>query len=206
MQMGARRRRPWWRPFRRCRPWPISRPRPCRVSAAIRSSFDQIHALAAKIAGLKADGVIVTQGTDTLEETSLPARPLGRARHPGDRDGGNAQSRAHVTQSGPGNLLAAVRVACDPWIRAHSQGARCPGGDAGRGLCRRRRHQDHPTRLNAFASTADRTDRGAGRRSRGAGVCRCATRSRRRAAGSAKWRAAPSRWHCCRWVSTSPAI
>ena len=34
-------------------------------------SFDQIHALAAKIRGLKADGVVVTQGTDTLEETSF---------------------------------------------------------------------------------------------------------------------------------------
>ena len=34
-------------------------------------SFDQIHALAAKIAAVSADGVIVTQGTDTLEETSF---------------------------------------------------------------------------------------------------------------------------------------
>ena len=33
--------------------------------------FDQIHALAARIAGLDADGVIVTQGTDTLEETAF---------------------------------------------------------------------------------------------------------------------------------------
>ena len=34
-------------------------------------SFDQIHALAQKIMGLDVDGVIVTQGTDTLEETSF---------------------------------------------------------------------------------------------------------------------------------------
>ncbi len=34
-------------------------------------SFDQIHALAPKIMGLDVDGVIVTQGTDTLEETSF---------------------------------------------------------------------------------------------------------------------------------------
>src|ERR1700704_5986510 len=34
-------------------------------------SFDQIHALAAKIRSLKADGVVVTQGTDTLEETGF---------------------------------------------------------------------------------------------------------------------------------------
>ena len=34
-------------------------------------SCDQIHALAATIRELKADGVVVTQGTDTLEETSF---------------------------------------------------------------------------------------------------------------------------------------
>ena len=34
-------------------------------------SFDQMHALAAKIMGLDVDGVVVTQGTDTLEETSF---------------------------------------------------------------------------------------------------------------------------------------
>src|SRR6185369_12739672 len=34
-------------------------------------SFDQIHALAARIRALEVDGVVVTQGTDTLEETSF---------------------------------------------------------------------------------------------------------------------------------------
>src|SRR5262245_8318261 len=34
-------------------------------------SFDQIHALAAKIRASDADGIVVTQGTDTLEETSF---------------------------------------------------------------------------------------------------------------------------------------
>ena len=34
-------------------------------------SFDQIHALAKKIMSLDVDGVVVTQGTDTLEETSF---------------------------------------------------------------------------------------------------------------------------------------
>jgi L-asparaginase/Glu-tRNA(Gln) amidotransferase subunit D len=36
-------------------------------------SFDQIHALAAKIRGVKADGVVVTQGTDTLSERDARA-------------------------------------------------------------------------------------------------------------------------------------
>src|SRR5947207_4839815 len=39
-------------------------------------SFDQIHTLAARIKSLTADGVIVTQGTDTLEETGFQ---IGRA-------------------------------------------------------------------------------------------------------------------------------
>src|SRR5215216_3037200 len=83
-------------------------------------SFDQIHALAAKIAAAAADGVIVTQGTDTLEETAflldllvdrdIPVIVTAAMRNP-----------ALTSADGPGNLLAAVRVACDPWIRAHAK-------------------------------------------------------------------------------------
>ena len=85
-------------------------------------SFDQIHALAAKIRGLKADGVVVTQGTDTLEETSflldllldldIPVIVTAAMRNP-----------ALTSPDGPGNLLAAVRVAADPWVRSACQGA-----------------------------------------------------------------------------------
>jgi len=83
-------------------------------------SFDQIHALAAKIRALKADGVVVTQGTDTLEETSflldllldlnVPVIVTAAMRNP-----------ALTSPDGPGNLLAAVRVASDPWVRRHAK-------------------------------------------------------------------------------------
>jgi L-asparaginase len=87
-------------------------------------SFDQIHALAAKIRGLKAahkaDGVVVTQGTDTLEETSflldvlldldVPVVVTAAMRNP-----------ALTSPDGPGNLLAAVRVVSDAWVREHAK-------------------------------------------------------------------------------------
>src|SRR5258708_5013420 len=82
--------------------------------------FDQIHALAAKIRTLKADGVVVTQGTDTLEETSflldvlldleIPVIVTAAMRNP-----------ALTSPDGPGNLLAAVRVSADPWVRKHAR-------------------------------------------------------------------------------------
>ena len=46
---------------------------------------------------------------------------------------------ALTSPDGPGNLLAAVRVAADPWVRAHAQGAGRDRGDARRGLCGGRR-------------------------------------------------------------------
>ena len=113
--------------------------------------FDQIHALAAMIADSKADGVIVTQGTDTLEETAflldlllerdVPVIVTAAMRNP-----------SLTSADGPGNLLAAVRVACDPWVRAH---ARALGAMA---VMLDEVHaaadvvKAHPTRLDAFAS------------------------------------------------------
>lgn len=114
-------------------------------------SFDQIHALAAKIAISKADGVIVTQGTDTLEETSflldllvdrdIPVIVTAAMRNP-----------ALTSADGPGNLLAAVRVACDPWIRAHARALGVLAVMLDEVYAAADAVKAHPTRLNAFAA------------------------------------------------------
>ena len=114
-------------------------------------SFDQIHALAAKIASSKADSVIVTQGTDTLEETAflldllverdIPVIVTAAMRNP-----------ALTSADGPGNLLAAVRVAGDPWMRAHAKALGVMAVMLDEVYAAADVVKAHPTRVNAFAS------------------------------------------------------
>jgi L-asparaginase len=114
-------------------------------------SFDQIHALAGKIMAAAADGVIVTQGTDTLEETAflldllverdIPVIVTAAMRNP-----------ALTSADGPGNLLAAVRVACDPWIRAHAKALGVMAVMLDEVYAAADVIKAHPTRLDAFAS------------------------------------------------------
>jgi L-asparaginase len=114
-------------------------------------SFDQIHALAAKIRGLKADGIVVTQGTDTLEETSflldllldlpVPVIVTAAMRNP-----------ALTSPDGPGNLLAAVRVAADPWVRANAKALGVVAVMLDEVYAAADVAKIHPTRINAFAS------------------------------------------------------
>ena len=114
-------------------------------------SFDQIHALAARIDGLDVDGVIVTQGTDTLEETGflldllverdIPVIVTAAMRNP-----------ALTSADGPGNLLAAVRVACDPWVRKNAKALGVVAVMLDEVYAVADVLKVHPTRLNAFAS------------------------------------------------------
>ena len=114
--------------------------------------FDQIHALAAQIAALDVDGVIVTQGTDTLEETAflldllldrdIPVIVTAAMRNP-----------ALTSADGPGNLLAAVRVASDPWIRSHARALGVMAVMLDEVYAAADVLKVHPTRLNAFAAT-----------------------------------------------------
>jgi L-asparaginase len=115
-------------------------------------SFDQLHALAEKIRGLKADGIVVTQGTDTLEETSFlldllldmdkPVIVTAAMRNP-----------SLTSPDGPGNLLAAVRVAADPWVRAHARALGVVVTMLDEVYAASDVLKVHPTRVNAFAST-----------------------------------------------------
>jgi L-asparaginase len=115
-------------------------------------SFDQLHALAARIRGLKADGIVVTQGTDTLEETSFlldllldldkPVIVTAAMRNP-----------SLTSPDGPGNLLAAVRVAADPWVRAHAKALGVVVVMLDEVYAASDVLKVHPTRINAFAAT-----------------------------------------------------
>jgi L-asparaginase len=114
-------------------------------------SFDQLQALAAKIRTLKADGIVVTQGTDTLEETSFlldllldldtPVIVTAAMRNP-----------SLTSPDGPGNLLAAVRVAADPWVRAHARALGVVVVMLDEVYAASDVLKVHPTRINAFAS------------------------------------------------------
>ena len=115
-------------------------------------SFDQIHELAAKIRGLKADGVVVTQGTDTLEETGflldllldldVPVIVTAAMRNP-----------SLTSPDGAGNLLAAVRVASDAWVRKNAKALGVLAVMLDEVYAAADVAKVHPTRLNAFAST-----------------------------------------------------
>lgn len=114
-------------------------------------SFDDIHALAAKIRASAGDGIVVTQGTDTLEETSFlldllldlgkPVIVTGAMRNP-----------ALTSPDGPGNLLAAVRVAGDPWVRSHAREIGVLVVMLDEVFAASDVVKAHPTRINAFVS------------------------------------------------------
>ncbi|MBM3646273.1 MAG: asparaginase [Alphaproteobacteria bacterium] len=114
-------------------------------------SFDQIHALAAKIAASRADGVIVTQGTDTLEETGFLLDLLLRGDKPVIVTAA-MRNPALTSPDGPGNLLAAVRVACDPWIRRHTRSLGVMAVMLDEVYAAADVIKAHPTRLDAFAA------------------------------------------------------
>ena len=150
--------------------------------------------------------MIVTQGTDTLEETAflldllverdIPVIVTAAMRNP-----------ALTSADGPGNLLAAVRVACDPWIRAHAKALGVMAVMLDEVYAAADVIKAHPTRLNAFASpqTGPLAALVEDRVVPLSLPVRDAIEAARRRLGRAQ-SAAPSRWRCSGWGSTSPAI
>ncbi|MBN9085793.1 MAG: asparaginase [Reyranella sp.] len=114
--------------------------------------IDLIHTLAAKIRGLETDGVVVTQGTDTLEETSflldllldldIPVVVTAAMRNP-----------SLTSPDGPGNLLAAVRVAADPWVYKNAKALGVLAVMLDEVYAAADVAKVHPTRINGFAAT-----------------------------------------------------
>jgi L-asparaginase len=146
----------------------------------------------AVVEGLKdgrIDGIVITHGTDTLEETAyflartlLAAKPvvLTAAMRPATAS----------SADGPQNLLDAVRVATD----AGAAGVRvCVHGQVFPGHAVRKRH---PYALNAFASSREPTatvEEGCLRPPRPACPSRCTSSRTCRGPGSRSWPATPGR-------------
>ena len=85
----------------------------------------------------KADGIVITHGTNTLEETAYFLNLTLKTDKPVVVVGSMRPSSA-ISADGYLNLVNAVKVAADP----SSRGARLPGGDERHDLQRPRRHQE----------------------------------------------------------------
>jgi len=110
-------------------------------------TFEDVAALAAAIREVRADGVVVTQGTDTIEETSylldvgyggdMPVVVTGAMRNP-----------TLAGADGPANLLAAVQVAAS----AEARGQGCLVVFADEIHAARRVRKTHSTSVATFRS------------------------------------------------------
>jgi len=99
------------------------------------------------LAGGGVDGAVVTHGTDTLEETAFALDLVCDGPEPVVVTGA-MRNASETAPDGPGNLLAAARVATDP--RARGRGALVVFGDEAHAA--RRVTKTHTTALGTFRS------------------------------------------------------
>jgi L-asparaginase len=88
-------------------------------------ALDDLYALAARIQAMadegETDAVVITQGTDTLEETAFLLDLVLRVDIPVVMTAAMRNPKLS-SSDGPGNVLAAVRVAAAPWAKASTVG------------------------------------------------------------------------------------
>lgn len=115
---------------------------------------DLIAAVHETLASPDVDGVVITHGTDSMEETALALDCF----HADDRPvvlTGSQRAFDHPESDGPGNLLDAIRLAADPFARR--QGVLIGFGGwtiPARGAVKR-----HTSDLDGFISTVPRESR-----------------------------------------------
>ncbi|MDP9844341.1 asparaginase [Streptosporangium lutulentum] len=110
-------------------------------------SFDDLRSLANAIGDCDADGVVITQGTDTIEETAYLLDLLHTGRTPLVVTGA-MRNPTMAGADGPANVLAAIEVAADP--AAHGRGCLVVFADEIHAACRVRK--THSTSVATFAS------------------------------------------------------
>ncbi|HTO81270.1 MAG TPA: asparaginase [Methylomirabilota bacterium] len=87
--------------------------------------LEDLYRLAARIQAMadagESDGVVITQGTDTLEESAFLLDLLLQVDIPVVLTAAMRNPKL-VSADGPGNVLAAMRVAAEPWARQSAVG------------------------------------------------------------------------------------